>query len=786
VAGPPQETLADPVPADALRSDSGDTSPFVAGFDRFARHGEIDSVMAGNLLVTELSCTACHASKKQAFAPKRGPNLHDAAVRMKPAWIAEFLTSPHKTKPGTTMPDVLAGKSDQERDQIVRELTAFLMTQQRPLPTLRATGRNPVPFEFWKKGDRENGKQIYHRVGCVACHAPDQNVTVNTPSDSQLDRLLEELDPEELADMGLAGAARRVRSVPHPELPAKYSRRSLTYFLADPLKTRPAGRMPHLKLTAIEAADIAAYLQPDVNDLDEPATGIDPDLISRGQARFNSLGCANCHDATGAESTMSAKAFAALDVRGNSCLDGHNVNYALDDQQVDAIGDVLASGEKQSKADDARALTFTMLQLNCFACHSRDELGGIGRYRKGFFHTVDDIDLGDEGRLPPPLAHVGQKLNKAHMKNVLLGKKADIRPHMHIRMPVFPGDATAFLPNQFAAADQADTSSAAKLFGDSLDQHDVGRSLMDVGCIQCHAFRGYTMPGVVGVDLQGIDARVNPSWFRSFLLDPGSLKARTRMPTFFPDGKSQHPKLLDGDPIRQIGAMWAYLADLDEQPLPEKIEQARSKNYELTPTDQPILLRTFVEDVGTHAIAVGFPEQIHYAFDTQTGILATGWRGRFLDAQGTWYIRFSPEAIPLGTGKMRLPRMNILGASGAKYRFGGYRLDAMRIPTFRYTIDGYDITDRIVPESGQGLRRTIHVRRRSDSQMPSVVQLHLIDGVSLEKKSKSSYANDQGLTVAIIGDSIETSNVEKHEKRERWSVKIDTEKDPSIEVLYTW
>ena len=57
--------------ADDLVSDV----PFVSGFDRFGRHADIDQVTAGRLLITELSCTACHAAEDALLLPKRGPVL---------------------------------------------------------------------------------------------------------------------------------------------------------------------------------------------------------------------------------------------------------------------------------------------------------------------------------------------------------------------------------------------------------------------------------------------------------------------------------------------------------------------------------------------------------------------------------------------------------------------------------------------------------------------------------------------------------------------------------------
>ena len=57
--------------------------------------------------------------------------------------------------------------------------------------------------------------------------------------------------------------------------------------------------------------------------------------------------------------------------------------------------------------------------------------------------------------------------------------------------------------------------------------------------------------------------------------------------------------------------------------------------FEITPKERPVLLRTFMKGVGTHAIAVEYPEGIHAAFDALKVRFALAWRGRFLDAEST-------------------------------------------------------------------------------------------------------------------------------------------------------
>ncbi|QDT01852.1 Cytochrome c [Rubripirellula lacrimiformis] len=747
-------------------------SPMVAGFDRFARHGEIDDVTSGALLISELSCTACHASSVPTWQPKRGPNLAGVGRRVQLDWLKEYLLSPHESKPGTTMPDVMASLDIETKRRATDALAAYLSSLRQDFPVIKATGAVPVEHEFWNKGDPSTGRELYHQVGCVACHDADADYEVESIATSAIDRMLEELDPEELADLGLSNDARRVESIPLPKLPQKYTYQSLSHFLHSPDTVRPAGRMPSLNLTPQESADIATYLMGDRPPVDAPGSVDDSAAIQRGRQWFASLRCTECHDAGRADQGQPVQNRPKTERTSNqpsgtadklplpelpfakpigdnwdvaadqSCLnpnDSSTPRYQLDDQQRDAIIHAIAANtgtdaaaETQDRDESShQSVDRVLLTMNCYGCHQRDGIGGVGRFRKPYFETVRQVDLGDEGRLPPPLHGVGRKLKSEWIGSVLRGDKGTrLRPHMTVRMPGFRHAMVSQLPQQLADADEVDTRNEADVFRDpsaksqtsppqtlptASELAEAGRSLMDGGCVQCHAFQGEVLDSVIGIDIAGMHKRMHPSWFAKFILDPGSLKNRTRMPTFFPDGKSQNPAILHGNTQHQIAAMWAYLKQPERIGLPAKIAESRGKNYELKPTDQPQILRTFMGGVGTHAIAVGFPNGHHFAFDTLHPRVAMLWKGPFLDARTTWFERFAPDVDPLGDHPMPLGQ----GASviiravdpnqpvtPPKYRFRGYTIDESKTPTFRYQVNQRMIEDRIEPIDG-GLRRVV-------------------------------------------------------------------------------
>jgi cytochrome c2 len=233
--------------------------PFVAGFERFGRHEDISSARAGRLLLTELSCTACHPGGT-ALSPKGGPELAGAGARLPAAWIERFLDSPSSVHNGSTMPNMLSALPEVQRKATASALTAYLLTLVEPYPEPKATGANPVPLEFYAWGDSQQGKRLFHTIGCVACHEPADDYEVVQIQPSELDRLLDTLDPTELKELGLSSSARKVDSIPLPTLSEKFSRKSLTYFLLYPEHVRPSSRMPSFNLKPVEAADIAAFL----------------------------------------------------------------------------------------------------------------------------------------------------------------------------------------------------------------------------------------------------------------------------------------------------------------------------------------------------------------------------------------------------------------------------------------------------------------------------------------------------------------------------------------------
>jgi cbb3-type cytochrome oxidase cytochrome c subunit len=195
-------------------------------------------VTPGEILIAEMNCVACHevpAEIRARLAPRTAPKFGD--VRLTPGWIRDFLTDPQRVKPDTLMPDMLHAIPAGQKSEVVEALVHFLVGSQSKDPLLD-TAASTAKINA--------GKQLYHETGCVQCHAPFQ---LPKPREN---------DPAAQAEF----ASLQEQSVPlaGPEIARKYRVSELAKFLRDPVKTRPSGRMPSMKLDGPEAEAIAMFL----------------------------------------------------------------------------------------------------------------------------------------------------------------------------------------------------------------------------------------------------------------------------------------------------------------------------------------------------------------------------------------------------------------------------------------------------------------------------------------------------------------------------------------------
>ncbi len=231
------------------------SAPVVLGL---ANKHPLSQPQIGQLLLGELRCLACHSLKDTPHPLERtAPDLANVGARVAPEFLRKFIASPSASHFSTTMPDMLAAEPADQRDKIAEAITHFLIAQ------------SPRKFqhENLSEQDISVGKALFHKIGCITCHSPRD-------------------------DSGKEMTRQGVVQLVH--IPTKYSLVSLTEFLFEPLRVRPSGRMPDMKLTLVEAKAIASYLLGKADTTARPLQ-LQARLVALGKEHFQRLNCAACH-----------------------------------------------------------------------------------------------------------------------------------------------------------------------------------------------------------------------------------------------------------------------------------------------------------------------------------------------------------------------------------------------------------------------------------------------------------------------------------------------------------
>jgi cytochrome c2 len=646
--------------------------PLVTGYERF--HSKTPSREGGALLYSELGCTNCHALPT-GLPERRGPHLDQLKSRSNAHWISAFLADPQAAKAGSMMPTLLADLPPAARTAQAEALTHYLLSLKPIGPVAK-----PKPS---RHANAERGSARYHQVGCVACHAPTSDFHPAT---------------------GIPTAAEYTsRPVPFPDLKAKYSLLALIEFLGKPHSVRPDGRMPHLELTAEDATDIACHLLDYRPSDPREAAGlqpikIDPKKADLGAALANQLNCAACHTLTPEDQPLQLPLSLPLDSPTSGCLSDQPASgrphYDLSASQRASLALYLGSTAPAPFTASQQA-DLTLKALNCYACHDRDGIGGPDIARNRYF--VGDEGIADAGRLAPPLTGIGKKLRPDWLESVFNGK-GRVRPYLQTQMPVYAAHAKA-LAKILITADQKELPPLHPK-GDLA----AGRKLVGiqggVNCITCHTWGDKPSLGIQALDISTLDQRLNPDWFRDYLLNPAAYRPGTLMPPLWPGGQSMVKDVLGGDTEQQIAAIWAFIKDGDD--LPEGYPEHVANAFELIPTDRPIIQRTFLNQVGPHAILAGFPGGVHIAYDGEKGRPALTWRGRFFDAYSTWFVRAAPFEDPLEKEVFSWPP----ATAPEPADFRGYQLDSQGNPSFLTSYSGLAVEEHFAVIDGQ-LHRTL-------------------------------------------------------------------------------
>ncbi len=685
--------------------------------------------LEGVVALQKYNCAACHASGQDNSLVKSrlAPQLQWSARNLNPDHLVKFIADPHGTKTGTPMPDVLARLNDEAKQLAAQAISSYLLSEFD----------NQYAHQIVDAAIAEEGFELFHSVGCVACHSPRDA----TGTENQLDD-----------------------SLPLGDVSNKYNLESLVELLEDPLAVRSSGHMPNMGLSRREAINIASFLLQNSSRSDVEFS-VNAELVADGKAWFESLGCAACHDGVADQ----AYEFSSLELEkldpAKGCMSDETGNwpkFAFDLGERESIAAALES--LTDPLDSNQQISITLRQFNCLACHDRGDLGGVSTQRNPHFKTTN-LNLGDQGRLPPTLTDVGAKLKTKWLRDVMVNGRR-IRPYMNTRMPQYGEENIQHLFKLFDETDHLIFETEYAKFADQKETRKWGLELAGsngLNCVACHTYKYKISDTMPAVDLTEMAERLEKDWFYQYMLDPQSFSPNTVMPSFWPGGKAIRADL-QGTPEDQIEALWQYLIDGRQAGTPRGVVR---EPLEIVVADEARLLRRSFPGIGKRGIAVGYPGGVNIAFDAEQMRLASVWKGKFVDPGGAWTGQGSGNVRPLGPtfDFTKGPDLDsaeepwvVDDSRPPNHRFKGYTLDEQQRPTFLYQLGSVQVEDYFAEQLGEGdrvtLRRTIKLTagQLADDQTEDELRIRLAENAEITELEDGAFQIGGRLTIRILGE----------------------------------
>jgi mono/diheme cytochrome c family protein len=470
----------------------------------------------GRELFIENRCVKCHTGPAVTSLPDfalDAPDFAGIGSRRNPAWIAHWVENPKATRAVAQMPKMVHGpkaKADAEA------IAAYLGSLKAP----NAPAEAELAAELAPKG-----RKLFEALHCVACHI--------SPDDAKA-------DPKKIA---LKQVKQKFTSAA-----------SLIAFLQKPTEHYDWIRMPNFHLNKDEASQLAAYV---LSKADAPLAALSAaDAIARGKELVTTAGCLSCHNGPD-KTSFATKRFGELtaDKWTQGCLsetETEKAPFFSFTQEERAALQAFAQTDRTSlkrhvPSEFAERQSRT---LNCTECHGKLE---------GF----------------PVFGILGGKLRPEWAAKFIAGEVPyKPRPWLELRMPAFPKYAEEMahglaaqhgLPPKTPAEPPIDKEAA-----------EIGRGFIGTdggfSCIACHAVGKLGATQVfesAGINFAYTSERLLPSYFHRWVLNPLRIDPQTKMPVYFDQGKSPLTDKYDGDADKQINALWQYIRQGKDMPLPK-------------------------------------------------------------------------------------------------------------------------------------------------------------------------------------------------------------------------
>jgi len=515
----------------------------------------------GKHILIESGCYGCHGVDGYNDFPKIAPSLNNLLVKTTPGWLYRWILNPREYLPHGRMPDFKLTPEEAEA------ITAYLVKIGQD------SSKNwQYQFKYQGGGNPARGKELVENIGCLGCHAIGDNKVVRETRGLNYD-----IAPE-LTKIG-----------------SKVNPQWLYDWLKNPRHYLPNTKMPSLRLTDQEASDIVAYLMTLKDTVDYAGIKINYSeaKADQGLKLIKSYGCYGCHEIKGTEretkvsvdiSDFARKNIEQLDFGYKEHLPkdrliwlaeklrdprGYSTEriklkmpqFNFTDKEIEALVTLIASfkknevgsgyvqkfDRKRKEINEGRRLT---LWYNCINCHQIEEQGG-------YIHPM----IEDPGLRPPLLTIEGAKVQEPWLYE-FLKNPTTIRPWFKLRMPTFQltDDEITSLIRYFLGLSNQEFK--VRSYDVPLEKKYVqaGKVLFEqLQCLKCHTAGSQLSASMLAPNLDLAPRRLKPEWVIDWLRDPQAIQPGTNMPTFFYEGTSPVPDVLDGNANEQIRALRDYI-----------------------------------------------------------------------------------------------------------------------------------------------------------------------------------------------------------------------------------
>ncbi len=427
-----------------------------------------DRLNEARLLFARMGCVGCHATEGFNDLRKIGPALTHLGSKVEAAWLPKWIENPKSFHADSRMPRFFGlsnAPMDERQQAIIGSIAAYLLDKSEPVKFAKTEAAT---------GDAKRGEALVAKVGCLGCHTVGNFKANNFGPD-------------------LDGSG------------SKLKKQWLIAWLKDPKKLFPQTKMPNMRLSDREAADIAHYLLSLKNEAFDAQPG--PQV---GAAALDGL--------------------VLEELRKKSTdQDAHAQSAAMDEKQKQ-----LLVGQKM------------ILNYGCFGCH---DIGGFEAAKKIGAELTEEgskpVERFDFGFLP--IEHTREGFFRQKLSDPRSFDMGKVKTHTEkLKMPQFdftPEQVDLLILHLTSLTKHSIPMDRRRLLNPDDQAVEEGRKLVrNFNCQGCHVLDGkggniaetLDDKGLAPPALEGEGKKVKGDWLFTFLHKPATIRPwlHLRMPTF--------------------------------------------------------------------------------------------------------------------------------------------------------------------------------------------------------------------------------------------------------------